>query len=278
MYYADLHTHSIHSDGTSTSEEIVSSCIRKNIKYLSLTDHDTIDGLAETKKLCVDNNIEFINGVELSADFKGEQIHVLVYGFDINDKKISNLINTIESLRNSRNEKVILKLKNLGIDVDYNKLKLDGIVTRADIAMEIYNLGFAKDYVDAFFKYLTVNGKAYVKKETMDYKEMFNIINGQGAISSLAHPNAYSFAETNLKPSISELKKCGLDAIECYHSSFDNNITNTLLKCCNKYDLLVSGGSDFHGHSKSDVFLGQATNNKFIDYNSLGALIDKCLN
>lgn len=277
MSFADLHTHSVHSDGTFSVKEIVSSCCTKNIKYLSLTDHDTINGLSEAKKLCLEKKISFINGVEFSADFKGEEIHILAYGFDTTNQKLLNILELFKEQRDKRNKKMLSKLKDFGINIDYDKLSLEknSTITRGDIAMEIFNLGFAKTTKDAFNKYVSKNGVAYVPKDAISYKEILNTINEIGAISSLAHPNIYNFYNSNLKTAISELKRCGLNSIECYHSSYNQNITNTLLGFCNRYDLLISGGSDFHGYKKKDVFLGQATNNQYIDYKLLSSLLNK---
>lgn len=277
MSFVDLHTHSVHSDGTFTIKEIVSSCCDKNIKYLSITDHDTINGLEEARCICLEKNINFINGIEFSADFKGEEIHILAYGFDTHNEKLLKILDLFKTQRTKRNEKMLLKLKDFGINIDYNKLSLEknSTITRGDIAMEIFNLGFAKNTRDAFNKYVSKSGVAYVKKEAISYKQILCTIKEINAISSLAHPNIYNFYNSNLKTSISELKRSGLDAIECYHSSYSQNVTNTLLGYCNRYDLLVTGGSDFHGYKKKDVFLGQATNNQYIDYKLVSDIINK---
>ncbi len=266
MDYIDLHTHSIYSDGTSTVKEIIDLCVEKEIKTLSLTDHDSVLGLKEANLLCIENNINFINGIELTADFFGEEIHILAYNFDINNKFLDDFLKKTIIIRDKRNAKILEKLKNIGIEIDVKNLALteNSVITRADISSELISMGYAENNKDAFSKYLEKDKIAYVKKEAFSYIEVLELINKMGAISSLAHPNIYKFYNNNLKTSISELKRHGLKAIECYHSSYNNNVTNTLIGYCNRYNLLQTCGSDFHGKKKKEVFLGQATNSEFV--------------
>ncbi len=277
MDYADFHTHSVHSDGTKTVEEIVTLCVEKNIKYLSLTDHDTMSGLDEATKLCKKNEITFINGIELTADFNGEEIHILAYDFNIDNIYLKNFLDKTVIVRNERNKKMLTKLSELGINLDINNLSLtkDSIITRGDIANEIVNLGFAKDTNEAFFKYLAKGKVAHIKKEAFSYIEVLELIKNMGAVSSLAHPSIYSFYNNSFKSSIKELKKRGLMAIECYHSSYNNSVTDTLLGYCNRLNLLKTGGSDYHGDKKQYVYFGQATSGEFIDASLVEEFIEK---
>ncbi len=276
MDYVDLHTHSVYSDGTNTVKELIDLCVDNNIKYYSLTDHDNIYGLKEARELCESHKINFINGIEFTADFHGEEIHVLAYGFDENNAILQDVITKSKELRAYRNTTMLQKFKDFGIEIDIKRLNLDdnSVITRADIASELIRLGHAKDKNDAFNKYLSKGCATFIKKEAIDFKEILTAIQKMGAKSSLAHPNIYDFYKNNFKNSVSELKKHGLDAIECYHSSYDNFTTNTLLGYCNRFNLLKSGGSDYHGTKKKDVFLGKATSSQYIPFDNVKDLIE----
>lgn len=276
MDYVDLHTHSVYSDGTKTVEEIVELCIEKNIKILSLTDHDCINGLREISSFATSNNIRFINGIELSAIYNNEEIHVLAYGFDINDKTLSNFLNETVILRKKRNDLMFEKLFDNGIKINTNNLvdTKDSVITRGDIAQEIVKQGYCQTNQEVFTKYLSKGCSCFVEKEGFSYKEVFDVINQMNALSSLAHPKIYSFYN-NLKTHISELKRNGLDSIECYHNSHSLNDTNNLLGYSNRFDLLKTAGSDYHGDKKQNVFLGETTNHMFIEKNMVIDFLNK---
>ncbi len=276
MDYTDLHSHSIYSDGTNTVKELIDLCVENNIKYYSLTDHDNVYGLKEARELCQKHNINFINGIEFTADYHGEEIHVLAYGFSEDNETLQYIIKKSKELRQNRNKIMLQKFKDFGIDIDINRLNLDenSVITRADIAAELIRLGHASDKNDAFNKYLSKGCATFVKKEAIDFKEILSAIKKMGAFSSLAHPNIYDFYKNNFKNSVSELKKHGLDAIECYHSSYDNFTTNTLLGYCNRYDLLKSGGSDYHGTKKKEVFLGKTTSGQYLPFDNVKELLN----
>lgn len=266
MGYVDLHTHTNYSDGTFSVSELIELAVKKNISTISVTDHDNIIGLSEAYNISQKNNINLINGVELSATYNGSEVHILAYNFDRNSKDLINFLEYAKSLRVERNKKIFEKLNNIGIKIDREKLisSKDSVVTRADIATEICNLGFAKTPNDAFFKYIARNKLCYVDKNSPDVQEVLKLINDIGAISSLAHPKAYPFFNVNFKNSLKELKKLGLQALECYHSSYSVYEKDVILSLANRLDFLKTGGSDFHGDKKQDVHLGETTNSKMI--------------
>ncbi len=277
MNYVDFHTHSVYSDGTKTISELVEEAKEKGIKYFSITDHDCINGLAEANELCKINDINFVNGIELSADFKGEEIHVLAYNFDLDNPYLKEFLNKTLIARTKRNESILQKISDAGININKDNLltKEDGVITRADIAQELVNVGVAKDNTEAFDKYLKSGRLFYAKRDSFSYKEIFHLIRNMNAISSLAHPSNYDFFKTSLKSSIQEMRRNGLDAIECYHSSYSLNTTNTLLGYCNRFDLLQTGGSDYHGDKKPNVQLGNSTNSMLLEKDLLDDFISK---
>ncbi len=277
MAYIDLHTHSNYSDGTCTIEEIINMCAEKNIKTLSITDHDNIKGLEEAKEFCNEKNINLITGVELSATFFDEEIHILAYNFDINSKKLNTFLDNAKDFRHLRNEKMFKKFKELNIDIDFNDFTYnkDTVITRGDIANVLLKKGYISNREEAFNKYIGSGKSAYIKKDANSFDEVLALINEIGAISSIAHPNIYNFYPSNFKSALSKLKKNGLHAIECYHSSYNLNTSNTLIGYSNRFNLLKTGGSDFHGTKKTNVFLGQATSQKFIEEDNLSDFLNQ---
>lgn len=277
MGYIDLHTHTTYSDGTFSVLELVNLAKEMDVSILSITDHDNIDGLLEAKKICDSLNIKFINGVELSATFNNEEVHILAYGFDLNSPLLNDFLLKAKELRSIRNDTILEKLKSIGIEIDKNKLmeNKDCVITRADIAAEIVNLGFCENSNEAFFKYLAKNKFCYVTKNMPDVSVVLKLIHDIGAISSIAHPTAYNFYNTNLKGSLSSLKKDGLDAIECYHSSYSMESTNTLLGYTNRLNLLKTAGSDFHGSKKVNVNLSKTSQNLQITEDMIFEFINK---
>ncbi len=266
--YIDLHLHTDYSDGTLSPTELVKLCYEKNIKTISITDHDTLKGLKEAKSIAKEFNINLINGVEMSAMFQGENIHILCYGFDYRSNLLQEFLDTkaIE-MRNIRNKKIMEKLNNLGITISNNDLierNSSTIITRAHFSTFLINKGVVKDRHEAFDKYLNKDGLAYVPKVLPDVEEVTDLIKKIGGITSLAHPNLYKFFHNNFFEKLKLLKSLGLNGVECYHSTYNSNITTMLLSYCNELDMVATGGSDFHGDNKKDVFLGQCTDNNFL--------------
>lgn len=280
MNYIDLHVHSNISDGTCTPSELVFLAIKNNLKAFALTDHDTTDGIEEAvntaenyKKQGID--IEVIPGTELSVAYKDRDIHIL--GLFIDYKNPSLLLTLKDTVheRDNRNIKMCENLKEAGIDISLDKLKAEypeAIITRAHFAKYLAQYGYVKNTAEAFTKYLNTDGPYYVNRKFLSPKEGIDLILSAGGIPVLAHPLLYKLPEKELDALIKQLKEYGLLGIEAVYSSNIGFDESTVRKLARKYDLLITGGSDFHGSNKPDLNMGTGRGNLKIPYTLLDEL------
>lgn len=255
MKFADLHIHSCYSDGCLTPEDIVKYAIEKGIKYISITDHDSIASQYITKSDF--KEITIIPGVEFSSSYNDTEIHILAYFIDINNKELKKFIDLLAEKRKKRVEEILEKLNNINIKIDINDLMVkDNIsLSRGNIAKEMVEKGYVKNIKEAFEKYLMKDRCAYVSGYKEDYKKVINIIKQSGGMAVIAHlgkccPKIY------LEKVILDLKRCGLSGVEVYHPSHTIEQTNYLHNICKKHKLLITGGSDYHGNKYGECFIG----------------------
>lgn len=267
----DLHTHSSLSDGTLSPKELIALAKDKGLKAIALTDHDIIDGLsiarAEAKKL----DIEFIDGIEFSADYKGTEIHILGYFIDTNNKRLLSFLKELDISREKRNKELLNRLNEIGLDIPYDfvkKISIDGVITKAHFAKAIAEKGYAKNIKDAFNIYLKKGKPAYITRELISYQTALDIIKEASGISSLAHPMQYNFSNSDLDICIKDLKEANLNAIECFYPTHTQKQANLLIELCEKYNLKKTAGSDFHGENRN-VILGNIFLNDKIKYDIL---------
>lgn len=268
----DLHTHSCFSDGTYMPNDILKLAHKNGIKAVAITDHDTIEGLTAISDDAKNLGIEIINGIEFSADYNGIEIHILGYFLDIENKNLLNLLDELKKTRDKRNNELIEKLQNIGLDItlDYvTSLSSYGLVTKAHFGVALVKKGYAKDIKDAFNIYLGKGKPAYVERVLLPYNDAIKIILEAKGIPVLAHPILYKLSNSDLKLAIKNLKNAGLKGIECYYPSNTKNQTNTLLSLCKEFNLKATGGSDFHGDNRPNVTIGNIYLENKIDYKIL---------
>lgn len=268
MKYADLHIHSSFSDGKLTPEQILEIACEKQIKYISITDHDSIDSQYITKE--VNDKVRVIPGIELSSEIDDFEIHILGYFIDIDDDKLNETVNSLKKERIKRVELIIEKLKDQGINLDIKNMMQDNLcVGRAHIANEIVRCGYEENFKCAFLKYLIKGKPAYVKGNKLTYKKALKVINDANGIAVLAHPGKI-YRSMAIEKIIKELKCYGLKGIEVYHPSHTKEQVNLFYNLSKKYKLLITGGSDFHDESNKDTSIGSDGINE--------ALLNKLLN
>lgn len=267
----DLHTHTNYSDGELSPNELIDLAATKNIKILGITDHDTLEGLKNidrTNPLITNKEIKVINGIELSAKVSKGTMHILGYDIDINEQTLNNKM--IELKDNSINFvlSVMEQLKkDYKIYFSYNDIKelvnKNHKLGRPDIAKLLIKNGHASSVDDAFNKYLiSANNKVRGIKKGITYEECLNLILNSKGIPVLAHPKTLKLDEKEFLILLKEMISLGLKGIEVYHSSHTKEEMDYYLKIANEYDLLISGGSDYHGKIiKPDVELGTGKNN-----------------
>lgn len=268
----DLHTHTNYSDGDLSPNELIKLAIDNNVGTLGITDHDTICGIKEINRddsLIIDSGINIINGIELSAKTQKGRMHILGYDFDVNDKDLNDKMN---ELKKNSIYSVMAIINQLKIDygiafdsLDINELFSNlGNIGRPHVAKLLIKYGYVKDVKEAFNKYLTdAYKKTKILNKGIPYKECISLIKKADGISVLAHPNQLLLNDEELEEKIKEMISVGLDGIEVYHSGHSKEETKKYLEIANKYNLLISGGSDYHGKSvKPDVDIGKTSNGK----------------
>lgn len=261
MKYIDLHIHSSYSDGELSPNEIIKLAKERNIHTLSITDHDSITAYQNIDYDKLDN-INLITGIELSVKCDIGKIHILGYGFDVNDKVLNNKL--IE-LKDYSVHSLLLILEQIKKDYnivfpkeDIDKiLNLSRAVGRVDIAKLCIKHGYSTTVKEAFTKYLVnAYNKCRSKKKWMDYNEAIELILNAKGIPVLAHPRSLLLSDKELYIKLKEMISAGLKGIEVYHSSHSDSEIAYYLTLAKEFNLLISAGSDYHGiNTKPDIEL-----------------------
>ena len=267
----DMHTHTNYSDGDLSPQELITLAIKKGVGTLAITDHDTIEGIKKVNRnenIIVDSGIEIINGIELSAKTDKGRMHILGYGIDLNNKSLNKKM--VDLKDNSINSvlSIMEQIKrDYGIKFSYEDIKAlvnaNHNLSRPDLAKLCVKYEYATTIQDAFDKYLIdAHNKTRQTSKGLQYQECLELITNSGGIPVLAHPKSLELSEKEFLILLKEMISCGLKGIEVYHSSHSKEETDYYIKTANKYGLLISGGSDFHGKTiKPDIELGTGKDN-----------------
>lgn len=269
MKTIDLHVHSNVSDGTLTPKEVVALAIESGLSAIALTDHDTTNGVEEAiayaKELTGDDgSFTVIPGIELSASYKGEDIHILGLYIDYTNLTLNTTLSEVAAERYQRNEKMCANLRMAGIQITMEDLlagSKDAVITRAHFAKYLLNNGYVSSMKEAFTKYLSPSGPYYVSREYLTPKDAIDLIKNAGGIPILAHPLLYHLSPNQLDALVSSLTSFGLEGIEAIYSQNSGLDESYLRSLARKYNLCVSGGSDFHGSVKPDISIGTGRGN-----------------
>lgn len=268
----DLHTHSNYSDGTLTPEELVKKAKESGLTAIALTDHNTITGLPSLMKAAEKHNFEAVPGIEFSTHFENKEYHIVALFikeqyFD----QITQMVKKFDDLKEESNIDLVKKLANIGMPIDYKKLKEstpNGRLNRANIANELVKKGYVENMDSAFKTVLSKDYGLYVEPSRLDTLTTIKFIREIGAVSILAHP-LLQHDENDLNKLLPLAIKQGLNGIETIYSTFTETETKLAKTLAQKYNLLQSGGSDFHGENKPDTFLGIGKGNLKIPYEFL---------
>ena len=255
----DLHIHSNYSDGTCTTSEIIDKVKTAGLYAFSLTDHDTTEGNGDILNVSLPPDLHFISGVEISCDTPKHEIHILGYGMDWKDDALCDSLASLRNGRRKRNEKMAALFQKDGFPVTMEKLQRgdsNAVITRAHFARLLMEEGICKSISQAFNKYLGENCKYYVPKPFFAPETALSLIRQAGGIPFLAHPFLYHFSNEEIRQLILTLKEQGLGGIEVYHSSHHIGQITKLRQWQKEFNLLASGGSDFHGTNKPDICIG----------------------
>ena len=247
----DLHLHTLASDGRLTPTELVQLVAERGLETVSITDHDSTEGLAEAYEAAKEfDNLRIIPGIELSADIPGDEVHILGYFLAYEDPGFQAKLLEFRRGRVERAQMMVEKLESLGVHVEWGRVQHfagDGSVGRPHIALAMVEAGYCKEPKDAF-EYLGRDGLAYVERPKMTPSEGVEMINKVGGVPVLAHPTYMN----DLEAGISNLKQTGLMGMEVYYARYDDDTVRHLARLAREYDLIPCGGSDYHGLGNSD--------------------------
>jgi len=247
----DLHCHSTASDGVFPPQELVERAISQNIEILSLTDHDTIDGL-EAARNAAAHKIILINGIELSCVWAGTTIHVLGYAFSDDCEPLIEACDELRKLRWQRSEQIAAQLAKVGFkDALSGAIKYQGndsntAPARPHFAEFLVEIGAVKDRQQAFDKYLAAGKIGDVKQFWPSFTQTMELLKKSDALISLAHPYHYGFSVTKLKRLVRDFVESGGDALEVINGMQNPEQIKVLVKIANEFNLSTSFGSDFH--------------------------------
>jgi len=255
----DLHTHSYYSDGALSPRVIVCRAINAGCNYLSLTDHDSVEGIEEAEKFAKTRNINFIKGVEISAKYNSQSIHIVGLGIDSNEKILLDGLQRNNQVRIERAKKISDGLRKVGIHGAYEKARVlskTDYLTRTHFAQMLVKEEVCHNISSVFKRYMTGKKPGSVSVEWSSTIDVIKWIHQAGGIAVLAHPYRYKMSLTKLRKLVRDLKMEGLDGIEILNSFSKSKDIAIAKKIADENKLLYSCGSDFHGWPNQTIELG----------------------
>jgi predicted metal-dependent phosphoesterase TrpH len=247
----DLHVHTTASDGRLTPEEIVQRAAEQGLAYVAITDHDTVAGIERALRAgAAFPNLTLIPGLEINTDTPTGEVHVLGYFIDYKNRKLESSLNRLRHSREVRARKIVDNLSGMGIDVSWERvieLAGGGSVGRPHIAQAMFEGGHIPSLQEAFIKYIGRHGPAYAERERLSPEEAVKLVVMAGGLPVLAHPEDVD----ELDSFLTALKKVGLVGMETYYNGYHRDTIEKLVKTAERYGLITTGGSDFHGLGSS---------------------------
>ena len=270
----DLHTHTTHSDGTLTPTELVELARARGISCLAVTDHDTLSGIEEAQDAGNRLGLEVISGIEISVMFEPGTLHILGYFVDRNSAKIRECLAQLQEARSRRNPRIVERLRADGLDISLHEVEAEaggGQIGRPHFAQVMVKKGYVKDADEAFQKYLARGASAYVDKRTLASRAAIQMIEESGGIAVLAHPKQLQLDSDpkRFEDEIRRLVSEGLKGIEVYSSCQSKKEAARYRKTAVELNLLMTGGSDFHGAVRPAVQLGWMGDGVTIPYETV---------
>ena len=263
----DLHVHSTKSDGSFTPKELVEYALEKGLSAFALSDHDTVLGIEEALEAAKGTGLEVIPAIEFSTEYEGKDIHILGLYIDYNGKEFQKYIRDFQESRDLRNRKMCQKLTDHGIPLTYEELCAyfpGSVLTRAHYAKYMWEKGYVKNMGEAFDRYIGDHAPCFLPREKVTPTQAVELILRAGGVPILAHPVLYHMSDSRLEQLVSILKDAGLAGIEAIYSTYNAAEERQMRRLADKYGLLISGGSDFHGTTKPNLDLGCGYGNLFV--------------
>jgi len=271
----DLHIHSTASDGSFSPAEILALAQELKLGAIAITDHDTVNGSKEALSIGIPSSLKFLTGVEISASpppsfSYSASLHILGYSINVDDPLLNKTLAIVQEARKTRNPGIVARLNSMGVALSMDELLNEaggGQLGRPHIAKLMVKKGYVGSIKEAFDKYLGKGKPAYLDKYRIDCSKAIEVILGAGGIPVIAHPyllNPRNVAD--LEDFIIILKKMGLKGIEVYYPEHSPHVTSQFEDMANRHELLITGGTDFHGSLKPKLKMGSGTGNFFVPY------------
>ena len=254
---SDLHIHTTYSDGTMSPEEVVDEAVRIGVSTISITDHDTVEGVIRAYDYGRDKNIHVIPGIEISSYLAPSEIHILGYFIDVYNVSLQKMLKQAHEDRLKRVYEMVERLHRLNVNIEAQEVLIlagKGSPGRMHVAEVIWKHGYCDKIIDAFYKYIGDKGPAYVPKKTLTSCQAIELIRNARGVAVLAHPGL-----TQRDYIIEKLVKCGLEGIEIFYPNHTPDIVKKYSKIAKKYNLAITGGSDFHGERRIDTPIAKIT-------------------
>lgn len=253
----DLHMHTDWSDGTDSVEDVVAQVADRELGGFSITDHDTVAPQAEAQALADEFGLQYVTGLELSVTREDHDIHILVYGYDVDHAELSERLESFRDARRTRAIDMAQKLTELGCAIDieevFNEARTHAI-GRPHLARAMVKKRYARNVREAFDKYLAQGRPAYLPKFKISPEEGIALARRAGGVTVLAHPAVYPFPID-----LEGLIAAGLHGLETTYPGWDHSTSNYWRAIAKQHNLLETGGSDYHGSHRPGVRVGDAT-------------------
>ena len=246
----DLHTHSTCSDGTQTITQNVAMAIERGLDGIAITDHDTTAGYAEAYAAAEGTDLEIIPGIEFSAEYEGASLHVLAYFLDPENPELKTELKRLTDTRFRRGELMVEKLQELGYDISFERVREiagDDLIARPHIAQAMVEAGIVAEEKEAFDRFISDGGIAYVPKHALDPVDALELIKGAGGVCVLAHPAMWKGNGSVPDSLIEQMANAGMVGLEVNHPDHDTEQRAYYSVLAHRLGLIPTGSSDCHG-------------------------------
>lgn len=247
-HHVDLHTHSTASDGLFAPSDLLKQAREARLDILALTDHDTTDGIPEAQAAAKKLGIELIPGIEINTDIGGKEVHVLGYFLDYTQPALQEALRILRDSREKRGERMVAKLNKLGVDISWERVReiAQGSVGRPHVAKALMEKGYVQSVPEAFEKYIGSKCPAYVPRYKLEPEDAVRLIASASGLPVLAHPITHPGIAT-LKQRLPQMREAGLVGLETYYGPYTTEQEEALKALAKEFDLIPTGGSDYHG-------------------------------
>jgi 3',5'-nucleoside bisphosphate phosphatase len=269
----DLHTHTAYSDGSASVDQLIELAASMNARAVSITDHDTVAAVPEARAAADRCGIEFVAGVEISAEYSPGTMHILGYYIDHRAIALCSKLEELRIAREQRNPQIAHRLKSMGFDISYEEvaeLAGNNVVGRPHFARVMIGKGYVSSVQEAFDRYLKKGAPAYVEKARLSPGDSISLIQAAGGVAVLAHPYQLKLASYGeVDKLVGELADLGLDGIEAVYSRHSEDQRASYSEIARRHHLLITGGSDYHGSYKPDINIVTGLGNLEVPYELL---------